>query len=139
MIITPASNQASLDRRQLKRLLWWQLILALGCQVLALPFGIAVTISVAIGAGACITANWLHAWWVFRDYRASRPGAVAGRMYAGEIIKIVVVLLIFGFAFASIDELNLPALLLTYFAVQVVPALLASRPTAGGNESDSTQ
>jgi hypothetical protein len=35
---------------------------------------------------------------------------------------------LFALAFATLANLNLPALLGTYFAVQVLPALFASRP-----------
>ena len=118
----------SVNRAQLKRLLLWQIGFAAVAMLLALPFGTEVLVSVAIGAGVCLLANWLFALWVFRRYRAQRPGELVLRMYGAEIIKIVVILVLFGVAFATVADLNLPALLGTYFAVQVLPALFASRP-----------
>ena len=51
-------------------------------------------------------------------------------MYGAEIVKIVLILALFAVAFATLKDLNLPALLGAYFAVQVMPALFASRPDA---------
>lgn len=133
-----ASGNGPQDQAQLKRLLVWQLIFAAASLTITLPFGVDLVVSVLIGAGVCLLANWIFAWWVFRRYRAKRPGEITARMYVGEIIKIMTILLLFGLAFASIETLNLPALLGTYFAVQVLPALFASRSVAGDNESDST-
>lgn len=85
-------------------------------------------VSAGIGAGACLFANWLFAAWVFRRYRAQQPGELVLRMYGGEVIKIVLILALFAVAFATVEDLNLPALLGAYFAVQVLPALFAARP-----------
>lgn len=116
------------DRVQLRRLLLWQGAFALTAVVLAAPFGVTALKSAAIGAGVCLLANWVFALRVFRSYRAQAPAELASRIYAAEIIKIVLILGLFALAFATLANLNLPALLGTYFAVQVLPALFASRP-----------
>jgi ATP synthase protein I len=115
---------------QLKRLLVWQIALAVAAVLIALPFGSVVLFSASIGAGVCLLANWVFALRVFRRYRAQRPDELVMRMYGAEIIKIVLILALFAIAFATVQDLNLPALLGTYFAVQVLPALFASRPDA---------
>lgn len=115
---------------QLKRLLTAQLVLALLAVVLAMPFGAEPLISVAIGAGVCLLANWVFALWVFRRYRTAQPGELLLRFYGAEIVKIGMILALFALAFTRIEALNLPALLGTYFALQVLPALFASRPDA---------
>ncbi len=116
------------DRTQLRRLLMWQGVFGVGALVLAAPFGITAFKSAAIGAVVCLLANWVFALRVFRRYRAQAPTELAMRIYAAEIVKIVIILGCFAFAFATLADLNLPALLGAYFAVQVLPALFASRP-----------
>ncbi|WP_295538606.1 ATP synthase subunit I [uncultured Thiohalocapsa sp.] len=116
------------DRAQLRRLLTWQGVFAVLAIALAAPFGATVVESAAIGAGVCLLANWVFALRVFRHYRAQAPTELALRIYAAEIVKIALILGLFALAFATLANLNLPALLGTYFAVQVLPALFASRP-----------
>jgi ATP synthase protein I len=113
---------------QLKRLLQWQIAFAVGAVLISLPFGVLALKSSAIGAGVCLLANWAFAFRVFRRYRAQQPGEIVLRMYGAEIIKIVLILALFSVAFVTVEDLNLPALLGAYFAVQVLPALFASRP-----------
>ncbi len=116
------------DRTQLRRLLAWQIILAAAALTLAMLFGVTAVKSAAIGAGVCLLANWVFALRVFRQYRAQAPMELALRIYTAEIVKIGIILGLFALAFATLANLNLPALLGTYFAVQVLPALFASRP-----------
>ncbi len=94
-----------------------------------MPFGATAFKSAAIGAGVCLLANWVFALRVFRRYSAQVPAELALRIYSAEILKIFLVLGLFALAFATLANLNLPALLGTYFAVQVLPALFASRPS----------
>lgn len=117
------------DRTQLRRLLNWQLLFALAAIAAAAPFGLTALGSAAIGAGVCLLANWVFALRVFRRYRAEAPTELALRIYVAEVVKIALILGLFAFAFATLADLNLPALLGAYFAVQVLPALFASRPT----------
>ncbi len=117
------------DRAQLRRLLLWQLAFAAAAVLVAAPFGFPAFQSAAIGAGVCLLANWLFALRVFRRYRAQAPAELALRIYTAEIVKIFLVLGLFALAFITLADLTLPALLGTYFAVQVLPALFASRPS----------
>jgi ATP synthase protein I len=117
------------DRAQLRRLLSWQSAFAVAAILVAAPFGLPAFQSAVIGAGACLLANWVFALRVFRRYRAQAPSELALRIYTAEIVKIVLILGLFTLAFITLANLNLPALLGTYFAVQVLPALFASRPS----------
>jgi ATP synthase protein I len=132
LIQTNADSIGPVNRAQLKRLLQWQVAIAVVAVLIAIPFakvfGVVTLVSVSIGAGVCLLANWAFALRVFTRYRAQQPGELVVGIYAAEIIKIVMILGLFSIAFASIEDLNLPALLGTYFAVQVLPALFASRP-----------
>ncbi len=94
----------------------------------AVPFGAMALQSAAIGAAICLLANWIFALRVFSRYSAQAPDELVLRMYGAEVIKIVMILGLFSVAFATVEDLNLPAMLGTYFAVQVLPALFASRP-----------
>ena len=114
------------DALQAKRVLVIQLAMTLILTAGTLPFGMSVALSVLIGAGVCLLANAIFAVWVFREYRAQEPGSLVMRFYGGEIIKLSVILGLFVAAFTMIDGLNLPALLIAYFAVQVLPAVFAS-------------
>jgi ATP synthase protein I len=117
------------DRAQLRRLLVWQVVFSVMVIAAAALFGRAALMSAAIGAGICLLANWFFALRVFRRYRADAPTELALRIYVAEVGKIVLILGLFALAFATLANLNLPALLGAYFAVQVLPALFASRPT----------
>ena len=114
------------DALQAKRVLVIQLAMMLILTAGALPFGMHVALSVLIGAAVCLLANAIFAVWVFREYRAQEPGSLVMRFYGGEIIKLSLILGLFVAAFTMIDGLNLPALLIAYFAVQVLPAVFAS-------------
>lgn len=131
LIQTHSNSVGPVNKAQLKRLLQWQIAFAFAALLIALPFGIPALVSAAIGAGVCLLANWVFALRVFRKYRAQQPGELVMQIYGAEIIKIVLILGLFSVAFATIEDLNLPALLGTYFAVQVLPALFASRPDPG--------
>jgi ATP synthase protein I len=127
------------DVLQAKRVLIVQLALTLILAVAALPLGISVALSVLIGAAVCLLANTIFAFWVFRQYRAQDPRSLAMRFYGAEAIKLSLVLGLFVVAFTTSDSLNIPALLVAYFAVQVLPAVFASRWDAPGIPIDKRE
>jgi len=114
------------DVLQAKRILALQLALSLILSAAALPFGLSVALSVLIGGVGCFVANFIFALLVFRQYRAQEPGSLALRFYGAEIVKLSMILGLYAVAFTTIEGLNLPALLVAYFAVQVLPAAFAS-------------
>lgn len=114
------------DALQVKKILEVQTILSLALAVCALPFGSSVALSVLIGAGSCLLANAMFAAWVFRAYRAQDPARLVMRFYGAEVMKIALILGVFAVAFATLDDLNLPALLGAYFVAQVIPAPIAA-------------
>jgi ATP synthase protein I len=119
------------DAPQAKRILVGQAVLTLVLTAAALPFGTRVALSVLIGAGICLLATAVFAFWVFRRYSAQRPDLLLMRFYGAEVAKLVLVLGLFAVAFATVKEINLPALLAAYFVVQVLPTVLAPRWGAG--------
>ena len=114
------------DVAQAKRVLLAQLALTLTLVAATLPAGMAVAVSVLIGAAVCLLASSVLAYWVFRQYRAQDPGSLVMRFYGAEIVKLSLVLGIFVIAFTTNEGLNLPSMLAAYVAVQVLPAVFAS-------------
>jgi ATP synthase protein I len=115
------------DAIQAKRVLKLQMILGLASVAFALLFGASVAISVLVGAGSCLVANVLFTALVFRGYRAQEPGRLVMRMYGAELAKMGLILGLFTVAFVTLEDLNLPALLGAYLAVQVAPILIAAQ------------
>ncbi len=118
---------------QLKRLLVWQAIIAASAVAGALPFGMNAMLAAALGAAACLLANWYFAFRVFQRYQAREPGRLLARIYGAELVKIAIALAIFGLAFATLDDPNPMALFGAYLAVQILPAMIARRPDARSN------
>lgn len=116
---------------QIKRVLRIQLAMALLLPIVVWPFGTPFALSVLIGAGVCLVANVTFAFWVLRAVGVGESQALGLRIYGAEIGKLGLILGLFALAFATIEGLNLPALVAAYFAVQVLPALLASFWGAG--------
>jgi ATP synthase protein I len=110
-----------------RRVLVFQAILTLVATLVVMPFGFSPALSILIGGGVCLVANAAVVLWVFRDYRAQAPGALVGRFYSAEIIKIALVLGLFAAAFLVIEGLSLPAMIGSYFAVQVLPPIFAAQ------------
>ncbi|WP_201244286.1 ATP synthase subunit I [Halochromatium salexigens] len=118
---------------QLKRLLVWQVIAAATAVAVVFPFGKNAMLAAAMGAAACLLANWYFAYRVFQRYRAREPGQLLARIYGAELAKIAIALAVFGLAFATMEDLNPLALFGAYLAVQIVPAIVAQRPDARSN------
>lgn len=112
---------------QAKRILKTQFFFSLAILVFALVFGHSVALSAFIGAGTCLLANTLLAFWIFREYRAAEKARLAMRFYFGEAAKITLVIGSFAAAFALLDDLDIPVMLVVYFAVQVMPTLIATQ------------
>ncbi len=122
------------DERQVQvagRTVLAQFILTLAFAAGALAFAQTTALSILIGGGACTLATSLFAASVFGSYEARRPQALVGRIIGAEIGKLILVIGIFVFAFARVDDLNVPAMLAAYFAVQVLPAIIAPYWGAG--------
>jgi ATP synthase protein I len=109
------------------RVLGLQAILTLVATLAAMPFGSMPALSVLIGGGACLVANAVVVRWVFRDYRAQAPEALAMWLYGAEVVKIALLLGLFGAAFATIDGLHLQFLLGSYLLIQIVPPIVAAQ------------
>ena len=122
------------DERQTRvawRMLLAQFTLTTTFAAGALAFAQTTALSILIGGGACTLATSLFAASVYGPYKARRPQALVGRIIGAEIGKLILVIGIFMFAFARVDDLSVPAMLAAYFAVQVLPAIIAPSWGAG--------
>ncbi len=113
------------------RMLVLQVVLTLILAVSGLALSQDAALSILIGGGACILATALFAATVFGPYRAGRPEALLGKIVGAEIGKLLLVVGIFVYAFAKVKGLVVPAMLAAYFAVQVLPAMIAPYWGAG--------
>jgi ATP synthase protein I len=110
-----------------RRVLILQAILTSVASVGALPFGLSHALSVLIGGGVCLVANAAVVLWMFRDYRAQTPGALVVRFYGAEVVKVALVLGLFAAAVATVEGLDLPFLLGSYFLIQVLSPIFAAQ------------
>ena len=113
------------DRKKVLLLLRYQVFMLLPVSLGALVFGELAAWSALIGGMVALAANVLFAIVVFGDYRAAQAGNLVARFYAAEVLKLVVVGLTFAALFIWMKPLNVAALFVAFFVVQVVSPLLA--------------
>ncbi|RTZ73048.1 MAG: hypothetical protein DSZ02_08195 [Gammaproteobacteria bacterium] len=113
------------DRKKVLRLLRYQVFMLLPVSLGALVFGELAAWSALIGGMVALAANVLFAVVVFGNYQAAQAGSLVVRFYAAEVLKLVVVGLAFAALFIWMKQLNVAALFVAFFVVQVVSPLLA--------------
>jgi ATP synthase protein I len=100
-----------------------QLVITVLLSLLLFPFGWIAVLSGLLGGGIATLASALFAHKVFVHYRAQQPGMIAGRFYAAEAQKLLLVAILFALLFIYLKPLNLIALFGIYIVAQFVPAL----------------
>jgi len=113
------------DGKKAARLLRYQFFMLLPAVLGAWAFGANAAWSAFLGGFLALAANLLFAALVFVAYDAAEPGKLATRMYAAEAVKLLFVGLAFAAIFVWIRPLNVAALFVAFFMVQVVTPLLA--------------
>ncbi len=88
--------------------------------ILAL-FPPVAALSGLIGGAIATLGNALVAIVVFRGYRATEAGALAGRMMAAEAGRLLLIAIAFGVVFAHLDDPNLVALFGVFLLVHLLP------------------
>ena len=83
-----------------------------------------------LGGSVALVGNALFAALVFTTYRADEPGRLAMKLYAAEVAKLLLMALAFAAIFIWIRPLNVAALFVAFFMVQVVTPLLAHAVSA---------
>jgi len=114
-----------LDQRTIKRLLLIQLMATLVAAVVAWLIQAEAGISALVGGLASLMGSLLFALWVFAPYLAQKPGGLLSRFYLAELVKLIVIGLVFAAAIVWLKPLNVVALFGAFFVVQVLAPLLA--------------
>lgn len=117
----------NLDAKRAKNILKVQLLTLVVIALVALLSGVDTARDVLIGGGAAAAANAIFAFWVFGRYSAREPGRIVATFYAGELVKICTVVVVFAVAMKGLEDLNPVAFFGAFFVVQVLPPLLANR------------
>jgi len=117
----------TLDASRAKRILLTQLAATLLIALGALIHSPLAAASAFIGGGTATVANAFFAAWVFGQYRSQDPQAMVLKMYGGELLKLLLIALVFTVVFVWMKPLNLPALLGALLAVQLLPPVIATR------------
>ncbi len=112
------------DRKRAARLLRNQLLVLLVTVLAAGAMGREAAWSAFLGGAIALAANGLFAALLFAAYDAGEPGALATRMYAAEVVKLLFVGLAFAAVFSWIGPPDVAALFVAFFVVQVVTPLL---------------
>ena len=115
------------DQRRIRLILLLQLLITLVVTLAALVAGMNAALSALLGGAIAALGNILFALWVFGPYRAQEPGNLLARFYGAEMLKLVLIALLFAVTFVWVKPLNVVALFGTFFLVQVLSPLLAHR------------
>jgi ATP synthase protein I len=89
-----------------------------------LPFGKTMVVSALLGGAIALMANLLMFLMVFRPYRAQQPEKILATFYSAEIAKLIFTMAAFALIVLNIAPLSFAALIVAYFVIQVIPALL---------------
>lgn len=127
----PTSSESDI-RRLAYRVLLLQAVTGLAVALVCLAWGRNVFISALAGAFTGVIANL---YMTFRALQPARtPQAALGRLYFGQLIKVVVTLALFVLAFRYLPRVAWAALLAAYLATLAVSwsvPLLSMRRGAG--------
>ncbi len=125
-VALPAAKQVT------RRLLLLQVVITLLLAAAGGLLNIEVALSALLGGAIVLCANLIFAVIVFAPYRAQQPGRVLSGIYLAELMKLAFVGGCFAAVFVWLQWLNVVALLVAFFIVQVVSALFAQM-RSGGN------
>jgi len=117
-----------LDAHRAKRILVAQLLTLVVVALVALLIDLPTARDAFIGGAAAALGSAVFAVWVFGRYSAQEPGQMVARFYGGELIKIIVIVVVFAAAMKGLgNDLNPVAMFGAFLVVQVLPPLLANR------------
>lgn len=111
-----------------------QLLLTLFIGLILLVVDKEHAISGVLGGFAATAGNFLFARRLFGNYRASEPGMMLGRIYMAEILKLVVMTLIFAAAIKWYEPLSILAMLAAWLVVHIAPGIQIA---VNGNNKES--
>ena len=109
-----------------RRIIGWQLFLAIITAVLLLPvFGLVAAYSALAGGLISVAANAIFAIRLFDDKGSWQAEQLTATLYRGLLGKYFLTIALFILAMVLIEPLNIAALFAGYLWVQVSPAIIA--------------
>jgi ATP synthase protein I len=99
---------------------------ALVLALVMLLVGPVYAYSALAGGMIAAVANALFAGRIFADYRAQEPQLLLMRLYGAELLKLVLVGVLFGGAYLWIEPLSPGALLGAFLVVYLVPPVIVA-------------
>mgnify|MGYP000600323104 FL=1 len=87
-----------------------------------------------IGGFTATVGNLLFARTLFGHYSASEPGLILGRIYGAEIVKLLVMVLIFAAVIKWYESLEILAMLGVWMVVHLTPGIMIA---VKGNNKES--
>lgn len=107
-----------------KKLLYWQACLLVLIPLMLLPMGAKVAVSGLLGGAIAFVSSLIMFFLVFRQYRAQQPEKVLAKFYSAEIAKLIFAMAAFALIVLNVKSLSFAALIVVFFVIQVLPALL---------------
>jgi ATP synthase protein I len=107
--------------------LWAEALVMLAAAGVALGFGVDAAYSVLLGGMTSLVPDYYFARRVFRRYANRSPEEVAALMLRAEVVKICLAVLMFGAIFASMQAVNVVALILGYLLVKAAGVVVSVR------------
>ena len=109
-----------------RRIISWQLFLAVFTAVLLLPvFGLVTAYSALAGGMTSVIANAFFAIRLFSNSGSWQKDHIAASAYRGVIGKFLLTMVLFFLAVVLLKPLNVAALFAAYLWIQVSPVLIA--------------
>jgi ATP synthase protein I len=117
-------QQNQLSRQQALRFILTQLLATIMLSVILLFFSRIVAYSSLLGGLIATLANAWLAIKVFRVKPTAAAGAMLATFYVGEFYKFIFTGAMFIIVFVSIKPISIVALLVTYFFIHMIPAVV---------------
>ena len=117
---------SSVQSQSGRRILIWQLFLAVFTAVVLLPlFDLVVAYSALAGGMISVCANAFFATRLFSDAGSWQKDHLAASVYRGVIGKFLLTMVMFILAVVLLKPLNAAALFAAYLWIQISPVLIA--------------
>ena len=107
-----------------KKMLYLQAGLLVLIPLLLLFDNVTVATSGLLGGAIAFFSSLIVFLLVFRKYRAQQPEKILAKFYGAEMVKLIFTMVAFAVIVFNVKPLNFASLILVYFVIQVIPALL---------------
>ncbi len=114
-----------MDAGRAKKILLIQVAVTLGFGGCAFVFSAVVGMSALIGGGTAAVANAMFSYWAFGGDRSQRPAELAIRIYGAEVLKLLVITLLFAATFILVKPLSLGAVIGFFLVIHLLPMVMA--------------